>query len=193
MRIRNRLQGVIACSIALYILGCGHSPKREDEMKSYEHAFQSAADEDQKQKVDEAYSVRFAANKDFSNDQLLTAALKVDGSNPVGGSLLVALDSRGYKFTSPEIPQFLLKRGVSSIQGRMFYGRFLRDNSSDAVRAFVKQFLVSQMMKPESEERNKEQLVCWRVAFAKHPEIRTLETDPEVGVLVKRLISTIPL
>lgn len=180
----------IAAFIGILVFIFFNSPSKTlvDEVNSYSKSVERA-EEEEILRLEESFVNKLVKNDSYPNAELLALALKEDTSTSAQSALYLALDERGFKFSTQEIQDYMIARGVSSDRGRLTYIRFLRDSKTDIVKQFVKRNLSLDRKNFSPENLRREHLVCWRLAHKKFPSIISLKNDPEIGKLVATLPS----
>lgn len=180
----------IAAFIGLFVFIFFKSPSKTlvDEVNNYSKSVERVGEEEILRRED-AFVIKLVKNESYANPELLTLALKDDTSISAQSALYLALDERGFKFSTLEVQDYMIARGVRSDRGRLTYVRFLRDSKADVVEQFVKRNLSLDRKNFSPENLRREHLVCWRLAHKKFPAIVSLKNDPEIGKLVATLPS----
>jgi hypothetical protein len=172
--------------IATVIAYFSRSTSLESEVKRFSASVQGESEDVQVAKED-AFTRKLSANSSYSNSQLIAVALKETTSIAAQSALYLALDERGYKFTSSVIQDYMILNPVSELRGRLTYVRFVRDGDLSTVEPFVKRVLGLERSTSNMRAVTRERAVCWSLARKKYPVLSSLESDPIVGPTIRNL------
>lgn len=156
----------------------------ESEVKRFSASVEGENEEVSITKED-AFTRKLVANSSYANSELIEIALKGTTSVSAQSALYMALDERGYKFTTSAIQDYMILNPVSNIRGRLTYVRFLRDGDLSIVEPFVKRVLSLERTKSDENAVIKEKAVCWNLAIKKVPRLSSLESDQTVGPIIR--------
>ena len=176
---KNISQCILPVVLLVSQVGCARSASLADEIKELDKATLNA-NEDKIVLAEDQFTDKVLANTSFSNDVLLRASLEPKTSISAVSGLFVALDKRGYKFTTEPVINFLMTQDISTVRGRIAYVRLLRDGNESEVRSFVAKYLPTR-------SSVKSIAVCWRLTTKKFPGIVDLKKDPKLAVILKDL------
>ncbi|MEI7986662.1 MAG: hypothetical protein WCI55_13635 [Armatimonadota bacterium] len=173
----NSFKGCLLLVVLSNLICCAKPVTLADEIKGLDKATLNA-NEDKIILAEDQFTDKVLANASFSNDELLRASLEPSTSISAVSGLFVALDKRGYKFTTEPVINFLMTQDFNTVRGRLGYVRFLRDGNESDIRSFLKKYLPTR-------STVKSQAVCWGLTTKKFPRIVDLKKDPKLAVILK--------
>ena len=156
----------------------------ESEVKRFSASVENA-NEDEHMTAEDAFTRKLVANSSYSNSELIAVALKDTTSVSAQSAIFMALDERGFKFTTTAIEDYMIFNPVSQVRGRLVYVRFLRDGNLSAIELFVKRVLSLERTNTDTKAITREKGVCWSLALKKYPEVSSLESDPKIGPIIR--------